>query len=55
MSSEVISTRAGSQKLWYLAVAVMVMAFDQYTKYWVSVKLREGDEIDIIRGFFKLS
>jgi signal peptidase II len=55
MSSEVINTRAGSQKLWYLAVAVMVMAFDQFTKYWVSVKLREGDEIDIIRGFFKLS
>ena len=55
MSSEVISTRASSQKLWYLAVAVMVMAFDQFTKYWVSVKLREGDEIDIIRGFFKLS
>ena len=55
MSSEVISTRAGSQKLWYLAIATMVMAFDQFTKYWVSVKLREGDEIDIIRGFFKLS
>jgi signal peptidase II len=55
MSSEVVSARAGSQKLWYLAVAVMVMAFDQFTKYWVSVKLREGDEIDVIRGFFKLS
>src|ERR1041384_5741242 len=55
MSSEVVSTRAGSQKFWYLAVAVIVMAFDQFTKYWVSVKLREGDEIDIIRGFFKLS
>src|SRR2546422_1225133 len=55
MSSEVISTRAGSQKLWYLAVAVIVMSFDQFTKYWVSVKLREGDEIDIIKGFFKLS
>ena len=55
MSSEVINTRAGSQKLWYLAVAAMVMGFDQFTKYWVSIKLREGDEIDIIRGFFKLS
>lgn len=55
MSSDVVNTKPGSQKLWYLAVAVMVMAFDQFTKYWVSVKLREGDEIDIIRGFFKLS
>ena len=32
-----------------------MLAFDQITKYWISVKLREGDEIDIIRGFFKLS
>ena len=55
MSSEAITTRAGSQKLWYLAIAVVVMSFDQFTKYWVSVKLREGDEIDIIRGFFKFS
>jgi signal peptidase II len=55
MSSEVSSTRADSQRLWYIAVAVVVMSFDQFTKYWVSVKLREGDEIDIIRGFFKLS
>src|SRR6266850_661747 len=55
MSSEVSSTRADSQKLWYIAVAVVVMSFDQFTKYWVSVKLREGDEIDVIRGFFKLS
>lgn len=55
MSSEVIDAKAGSQKLWYLAVTMMVMAIDQITKYWVSVKLREGDEIDVIRGFFKLS
>lgn len=55
MRSEIISVKAGSQKLWYLAVTVMVMAIDQFTKYWVSVKLREGDEIDVIRGFFKLS
>src|SRR6266513_2513936 len=55
MSSEVIDEKAGSQKLWYLAVTMTVMAIDQITKYWVSVKLREGDEIDVIRGFFKLS
>jgi signal peptidase II len=55
MSSEVIATRASTMKLWYLFVATLVMLLDQFTKYWVSVKLREGDEIDIIRGFFKLS
>src|SRR4030095_8452311 len=27
----------------------------QFTKYWVSVKLSDGDEVDIIKGFFKLS
>jgi signal peptidase II len=55
MSSEVIATKTGTMKLWYLFMATLVMLFDQITKYWVSVKLREGDEIDIIRGFFKFS
>jgi signal peptidase II len=55
MNSEVTATKAGSTKIWYLFIATVVLAFDQFTKYWVSVKLREGDEIDIIKGFFKLS
>jgi signal peptidase II len=55
MSSEVITTKAASMKVWYLFIAALVMSFDQFTKFWVSVKLREGDEIDIIKGFFKLS
>ena len=55
MSSEVIDARSNAMKVWYLLIATLVMLFDQITKYWVSVKLREGDEIDIIRGFFKLS
>ncbi|HKA16961.1 MAG TPA: signal peptidase II [Blastocatellia bacterium] len=55
MSSDVIDPRASAMKMWYLIIATLVMLFDQITKYWVSVKLREGDEIDIIRGFFKLS
>jgi signal peptidase II len=54
MSSDA-DARAGSIKFWYLFIALLVMLFDQFTKYWVAVKLREGDEIDIIRGFFKLS
>lgn len=55
MSSEVISTKTSTMKVWYLLIATVVMLFDQFTKYWVSVKLSEGDEIDIIRGFFKFS
>src|SRR5215831_370802 len=55
MSSDVIDARSSAMKLWYLLIAMLVMLFDQITKYWVSVKLREGDEIDVIRGFFKLS
>lgn len=55
MSSEVIATKASTMKLWYLLFATLVMLFDQFTKYWVSMKLREGDEIEIIRGFFKFS
>jgi signal peptidase II len=55
MSSEVIPTRVGTVKLWYLFFAMLVMLSDQFTKYWVSVKLREGDEIDVVSGFFKFS
>src|SRR5712691_11683970 len=55
MSAEVIATKTSAMKLWYLFIATLVMLFDQLTKYWVSVKLRERDEIDIIRGFLDLS
>ncbi|HSB12068.1 MAG TPA: signal peptidase II [Blastocatellia bacterium] len=55
MSSEVLSPKASTAKLWFFFVTALVMALDQFTKYWVSVKLREGDEIDVIRGFFKFS
>ncbi|MEK6287058.1 MAG: signal peptidase II [Acidobacteriota bacterium] len=55
MSSDAVATKASTMKLWYLIIAALVMFLDQFTKYWVSVKLREGDEIDVIPGFFKLS
>jgi signal peptidase II len=55
MSSEVIVAKAPTLKIWYLIVATLVMLFDQITKYWVAVKLSDGDEIDIIQGFFKFS
>jgi len=55
MSSEAIATKASTMKLWYVLIATLVMLFDQFTKYWVSMKLREGDEIEILRGFFKFS
>ena len=55
MSSEVIAIKAPTTKVWYLLIATLVMSFDQITKYWVAVKLSGGDEIDIIRGFFKFS
>src|SRR5262245_56206333 len=55
MSSEASVANPATTKLKYLFVTALVMALDQFTKYWVSVRLREGDEIDIIRGFLKLS
>jgi signal peptidase II len=55
MSSEVLANRAPTIKLWYTLIATLVMLFDQITKYWVAVKLSDGDEIDIIQGFFKFS
>ena len=55
MSSEALTTKASATKLWYLFIATLVMGLDQLTKYWVSIRLREGDEIDVIKGFLKLS
>jgi signal peptidase II len=55
MSSEVLATKAPTVKIWYLLIATLVMLFDQITKYLVAVKLSNGDEIDIIQGFFKFS
>lgn len=55
MSSEAVITKAPTIKLWYMLVATLVMLFDQFTKYWVAVKLSDGDEIDIIPGLFKFS
>jgi signal peptidase II len=55
MSSETISIDTGASKLSYLIITALVLALDQFTKYWVSIRLREGDEFDIIPGFFKLS
>jgi signal peptidase II len=55
MSSDVLDTKSSTMKIWYLLIGTMVMLIDQITKYWVSVKLSEGDEIEIIRGFFKFS
>lgn len=55
MSSDLPGAKPNTMKIWYLFIGTMVMLIDQITKYWVSVKLREGDEIEIIRGFFKFS
>ena len=55
MSSELLAAKPNTTKLRYLLIVVLVMAVDQFTKYWVSLKLSEGDEIDVISGFFKLS
>ena len=55
MSSEVVDSKGPSLKLGYLLIATAVMLFDQITKYWVALKLSDGDEIDIIQGFFKFS
>lgn len=57
MTSEVEPDIANtsSTKIWYLMVTAIVLIIDQFTKYWMSINLSEGDEIDVIRGFFKFS
>ena len=55
MISETSNANTNAVKFWYLLVTAVVLMIDQFTKYWMSINLREGDEIDVIRGFFKFS
>jgi signal peptidase II len=55
MTSETSHSSENAVKFWYLLVTAIVLMIDQFTKYWMSINLREGDEIDVIRGFFKFS
>ena len=55
MSSEAISDGASARKLRYLLVTIFVMGLDQVTKYVVSARMQEGDEIEVIRNFFAIS
>lgn len=55
MTTEALPANTHSTKIWYLLVTGIVLMIDQCTKYWMSMNLREGDEIDVIRGFFKFS
>ena len=53
MSSEAVGASAGKVK--YLIITALVMALDQFTKYVVSTRMQEGDEIDLIRNLFAIS
>ena len=56
MSSESPDTPGGiAGKRKYLFVTVIVMLIDQVSKYFVSTRMQEGDEFDIIRNFFAIS
>ncbi|HKP85591.1 MAG TPA: signal peptidase II [Blastocatellia bacterium] len=55
MSSEAVNASAGAGKLRYLIITAVVIALDQITKYLVSIKMVEGDEIEVIRDFFAIS
>src|SRR5438128_3097813 len=52
MSSEAVSASAG--KLRYFIITAFVMALDQFSKYFVSTRLRER-EIDVIPNLFTIS
>jgi signal peptidase II len=60
MSSEAVTTgtttSTSAGKLWYLIITAIVLAFDQLSKYLVSINFTEGDAgKDVIPGFFKIS
>lgn len=49
------STNGGKSKLKYLVVTAIVLAIDQWTKYWAATNLRNARDIDVIPGFLKFS
>lgn len=40
--------------LFYLFISLTIAALDQYTKYLVSLFITNGQEINVIKGFFRL-
>jgi signal peptidase II len=55
MSAAAVGTRSGAGKFWYFVITGLVLALDQFSKYWVSVTLREGEAIEVIPGFLNIS
>jgi signal peptidase II len=49
------STENFVSKYLYLTLAALVLALDQFSKYWVAVTLWRGGEVPVIDGFLKLS
>ena len=47
--------RAKDWRGWLLAISALVIALDRWTKLWVQHHIAEGDDITVIRGFFKIS
>src|SRR5262249_41114358 len=55
MSSEVVGVKTGAERIWWLTVTMFALAADQFSKYWMSIRLRTGDDIDVISGLVKFS
>ena len=45
----------GAGKARYLIITALAIAFDQFTKYWVTRALGDGGEVVVIRNFFVIS
>src|SRR5690349_19727250 len=50
-----VSIHENVSKARYLIITALAIAFDQFTKYWVTQRLGEGGEITVIKNFFVIS
>ena len=55
LSDSTTAGRAGTERIRYLAVTVIVLVLDQITKYWVAAALQGDGEIVVVRGFMNFS
>jgi signal peptidase II len=55
MSSEAVSAKVGATRLWWLSITILGLMADQFSKYWMTARLRDGEDIDVIQGLLKFS
>jgi signal peptidase II len=50
-----VSSPGTKNKYFYIAIALVMLASDQLTKYWVALTRRDSDDLEVIPGLLNIS